>query len=469
MPPLSPIRQTAHHRAAAYWFLLLILLGALLFVSPLGRAAHAFQGSVKLFEENFTSDNSPTGQTAPTIAQLAARGWKDGISSIGTGYLFERDATLGKQVMYAHWTQATGQRTEPDGTASGWKKFFSASRDVTLYAVVKFHNVANSPNGAHWHRFFNWPGAGDFSPGNAAGQMDLDVSGRDKLSNHYDPITKVRFPDPQQQRGFLLYAGGNLSYSNAGAAYSNTYKDDVWYELAWYLKANTTVSTNPQATGNGQMKVLLRPLGTTPWKTVFDGVNFNNSQRADPINFWMIGPYMDRWTADIRHYYSRAVVWSGDAITNGTLDAFLSGGTPTPPDTTAPVLTFTSPSGASVVQGSSVLLTVTANESIQPATFTVNGAAATSPYTFATVGPSTVVAAARDLAGNVGTVTKTVLVTAAPPSTPDPVDCRMGPWVVTSLQQDGEGYHLLLSRPTLAPPANGGKACGPSTSEVRIR
>src|SRR5262245_40631188 len=132
-----------------------------------------------LFEENFTSDNSVKGQTAPTQQQLASRGWKDGIvGTIGTGYKFLLDPQLGKQVMYAHWTN-TADGTEPDGTASGWKKFFTPSRDVTLYAVVKFHNVENSPNGAHWHRFFNYSGAGDYTPGNADGQMDLDVSGLD--------------------------------------------------------------------------------------------------------------------------------------------------------------------------------------------------------------------------------------------------------------------------------------------------
>src|SRR4051812_11309766 len=82
-----------------------LLLGCIcvlfvLFAAPLVRALPV---STLIFEENFTSDNSVAGQTPPSKTQMAGRGWKDGVGSIGTGYKFEVDGTLHKNVMYAHW------------------------------------------------------------------------------------------------------------------------------------------------------------------------------------------------------------------------------------------------------------------------------------------------------------------------------------------------------------------------------
>lgn len=408
-------------------------------VLALASFAPALRGQVRapLFEENFTSDNSPTGQTAPTQSQLASRGWKDGITSVGTGYKFLLDPTLKKQVMYAHWTNASSERTEPDGTASGWKKFFPASRDVTLYAVVKFHNVANSPNGAHWHRFFNWPGAGDFSPGNADGQIDLDVSGRDKYSTHYDPNTHQTFPDPQSWRGFLLYSGGSLSYSNPGK--NDTYTDDIWYELVWYVKAQTS-GTSPTTASNGAMRVYLRPIGTTAWANVFDGNNFAVSKRTDPISMWMIGPYMDRWTSDIRHYYSRAVVWSGDAYTDGTLAAFL-GNAPTPDPTPTPVNCVVSDWSAwsawAAITSTTESRTRTRTVVTQPA----NGGAACPALS--------------------ETETRAIQ---TPTPTPTPVNCVQSAWSITSQNS----ATVTISRTVTTTPKNGGKACGVSRIAIPI-
>lgn len=264
-----------------------------------------------LFDEHFTSDNSPTGQIAPTRAQLAARGWLDGISSLGVGYKSEVDPALGKSVLYAHWatrTSGTGDIKQPDGEASAIKKLFTPTRDATMYAVVKFHNVAGSPQGAHWVRFFNLPTFGANSPGNADGQIDLDVStAGGQTSWLYDPTTKQVAQNPQgdQRMGFFLYSGGQLSYATSGK--SNQWVDDVWYEVVWYVKASSTGS-GPTGVGDGQMRVYVRPYGTSAWVSVFDGANFVNSLRRDPISAWMIGPYQDRYTNDIRHYFSRVVV-----------------------------------------------------------------------------------------------------------------------------------------------------------------
>lgn len=405
--------------------------------------------STLLFDENFTSDNSPTGQTAPTIAQLAARGWKDGVNNVGKGYKFELDPVLNKNVLFAHWatkTSGTGDIKQPDGEASAIKHFFPTTREATMYAMVKFHNVQNSPDGAHWVRFFNNPAFQESTPTNIDGQMDLDVTGslaggEGQPNWLYDPNTKHALPNPATQyNGFVFNAGNTLSFATPGK--DNLWKDDIWYEVVWYLKPSTSGNLPTQAS-NGQMMVYVRPVGTAPWTTAFVGQNFVNTLMPNaPINAWMIGPYMTRWTNDIRHYFSRIAVWNGDAFSDGTLAAFL-GNTPPPPpppppapDTTLPVVTITSPvNGASVLAGQAlnVVFTVSDNVGVVSSGLRIGTTPVTSPIVFPSAGTVVVTAFAKDAAGNEGTanVTVTVVPVIVPPPPPPP-PVILPSWQVTS-------------------------------------
>jgi len=96
-------------------------------------------------------------------------------------------------------------------------------------------------------------------------------------------------------------------------------------------------------------------------------------------------------------------------------------GAPPPPDTTAPLVTFTAPAnGANVTAGVPVTLSMTATDNLGVVSsgFTIGGVAVTSPATLTTLGPVTITATARDAAGNVGTAAVTVTVVEAPPPPP---------------------------------------------------
>lgn len=147
---------------------------------------------------------------------------------------------------------------------------------------------------------------------------------------------------------------------------------------------------------------------------------------------------------------------------------------PTPiPDTTPPTVTLVTPAaGASFQTGQSTPLQGTATDDrpgVGPVSFTVNGVAQASPYTFATAGIYTFVAAARDAAGNLGTSAPRPMTVTDPSPTPDPpVDCVQGAWVLTSLTQSATGFTAIFSRPTLTAPAHGGTPCGQTATTVAI-
>src|ERR1700690_3634300 len=70
-----------------------------------------------------------------------------------------------------------------------------------------------------------------------------------------------------------------------------------------------------------------------------------------------------------------------------------------PPDTSAPVVTITSPAaGAIITAGASVTLSMTSTDNIGVVSsgFTIGGVAVTSPTILATPGPVTVTATAQD-------------------------------------------------------------------------
>lgn len=256
-----------------------------------------------------------------TSSYYQARGWYDGTSEIATatgadGYKFETDPVLGRNVMYAHWATLTSSTSgDPKAPADGWRYPFTADQaanGITIYILAKFHNVMGSPWGGHWIRCGR--GFTTYTPGNSDGQMDLDIAGISQLDRDINPTTNLLVNPVQRTPHF--YAGTDSTGRDIGwAGAINTWTDDQWYEIGCYMLPGNA----------GALNCVIRKYGTTAWTTAFKGSKILTSLGSGNITQFLIGPYMDRWTSDIRHYYATIRLYSGDAISDSSIGSIKSG------------------------------------------------------------------------------------------------------------------------------------------------
>jgi hypothetical protein len=160
------------------------------------------------------------------------------------------------------------------------------------------------------------------------------------------------------------------------------------------------------------------------------------------------------------------------AATSCTISGQCASGVPPPQDTTPPVVTITSPtSGQTFQTGTPIPLVATATDNqpgVSAVSWAANGQSVVSPYTPLSAGAVTLVATARDAAGNVGASSVSLTIAPGPPQPPTPIPCSQGAWVLASLTQSGAGFTATFSRPTLTAPQNGGAGCGPSQQTFTV-
>ena len=276
--------------------------------------------------------------SATTRADYESHGWYDGTANITTdpnadGYKFQTDATLGRNVMYAHWATTTSYPPggDPKSPGSAWRFALdpsSTTGGATAYVLFKLLNVMESPFGGHWTRFGR--AFGQWTPPNSDGQMDMDIAGANGQGDqNYDPATGQPINDwSRVNRTFHLYLGWNVSWANPNNG--GFLHDSTWYEMAYYLTPGTGSCPGGSTcwgTTDGALRVVYRawtPGGTNPWTTVMVGQNLATAYGSGNITQFLIGPYMDRWANDIRHYYATIRLYTGNAICDGTIDPALT-------------------------------------------------------------------------------------------------------------------------------------------------
>ena len=302
-------------------------------------------GHSPILDENFAATDRATYES---------HGWYDGTACIPDpatqatfdGYKFERDATLGRNVMYVHWVTQTpaplpscdvGDASAP---APAWRLNLdpaTTANGATAYALFKTRNLTTNTFGGHWTRFGRgWQGT---PGGNTFGQMDLDLAGNVQADQNYDPATGAAVPWGTITKTFKFYIGCDISWGNP--ATQNILQDEMWYEVVYYTKPPTTDAATstcpppppaPPPPGDGVLRVAYRvwsAAGTNPWTPVMAGTAVNTALLdlnaiSRNITEFLIGPYQNRNTDDMRHYYGTIRLYTGDAICDGTIDKSLA-------------------------------------------------------------------------------------------------------------------------------------------------
>ena len=255
-----------------------------------------------------------------TRAYYEGRGWYDGTGSIGTGYQFEQDVTLNKNVMLATWSN--GSNGEPNG-GSGWRYPITAEQGangVSLYAIIKYHDVIGIAGNCHgMHRFGQ--GWGRYNPGNANGQILIDPGRRGSSE-------QMRSGGWANTERMLFWNWTAPERAETDLSHTNYLNDDAWYEIRAYIKPS-----NPQGSANAHMVLDYRLHGTNDWIRLSDLHNFNLvTSTSGDITQFMIGPYMhNNARTTSRMYLGNVRLYVGDAISDGTIDNDIDDGEGTIP------------------------------------------------------------------------------------------------------------------------------------------
>jgi fibronectin type III domain protein len=302
-----------------------------------------------LFEELFTGT---------TQAYYEGRGWYDGTAQItvggGDGYKFVTDPTLGRNVMYAHWATTTSHAGDPKDMGVAWRRAFAADANgATVYVLFKTHNLMGARFGIHHTRLGR--GFGTFTPPNSPGQMVMDLVAVGPQNLIFDVATGLEMPNTSGVFRTFYEAQGAKSWAAAGPGGLLT--DDTWYEMAYYIKPSSGSGTN-----DGELRVVVRPFGTTPVTTVMVGINIATALGTGTISQFLLALYGatnaagQRWTNDIRAYFGTIRLFAGDAVTSGEA-------LPAPPPPPAPPAPPTAPTAltAAAVSPSQISLSWTDN------------------------------------------------------------------------------------------------------------
>lgn len=247
-----------------------------------------------IFNEQFSDQN------------LTGRGWNQ---NPGSGYIWENDSTLNKQVVYARWTN--GNTGMPDGNASTFARNVPVATwnsGITMYYAVKFHNFIMNGNRLNSHSGMRASVNGVY--GNADGEIMIDAF-RNGFTWRVYPANRE-----SRDRSFITifqHAGGReVRFSNPDMG--KYIDDDIWYEHATYMDTDN-------GGNNGVIRMYYRVYGDTDWIEIMNasGLTLINVPTTKP--FVGYGPYFHQNASpnEVRAYVGWIAAYQGDAVADGTL------------------------------------------------------------------------------------------------------------------------------------------------------
>ena len=263
------------------------------------------------------------------------------------GYKLEYDATLDRQVMYNEWTTSHGSAM-PVGVSNGLMKRVDPdiiNNGGTIYSLFKSENYITVYGGAGRRRSHLGPKLNTrvYSAGNADGEIGVDYQllksyfgaginptntlGHNSYSHPGTPLTNGQAWVDTQWAVQSDRAGAEYTWGDWGqnGSHRGVMKDDVWYEIALYIKTD-----NGRENKNQSIHLYFREYGTSNWHTAFayDNTNVTNVPSTGDacVGF---GTYLhDRangLSADVRFYSGGIWFYEGNAVADGTLGAAPTG------------------------------------------------------------------------------------------------------------------------------------------------